>query len=568
MSRPHIHKKKKPDTRLPSAFPLLSGCLLGVVLTTAVPMHAHARGLSAPVVGDGRSSAERVHPSAVYWNPGALGGIEKPTLSLGANLILGSIRYQRNYRGIYQREDSFAFQTPIANQDIDPTKTGWAPNSNIAVVGPQPDFFLAIPIKDTGLVIGAGVAAPYVATAHFPTDGAQRFALQDALIAVAELTVSAAYRINEHVSVGAGLSGVVGYADITRVTDFAAQDLLGDALEGPPVYQSNDFGLNAPTGVRELDVLARPTYLESMLGIGATFNLGVMLDFEPIHIGLSYHHSTRMNFRGTFLLDMDNDFFTQDLAAQGLQFPAHIRGDASLSLTLPNSIKFGMRYDVSDQIGLALGVVWDRWSTVKSFDVVLLSDDLAQPELGIPRTASVQLNRQWKNTIGIDGFIDYKLDEKIAFYGHAGFLQNAVPDETIDASSPDANLVILGAGIHIDFPGRLDLMLDATVHHTLPREVRSSAYDIGNGTYGLTLFNLGAHLGIQLGKLDNARADASSDAIDEDDTMHADAQPQDHDEQLNADTTEAPAPQNASDSVDDEDDFSDFGDFEEFEDFE
>lgn len=472
------------------------------LLACVIPLGAHAAGLSAPGVGDGRSSPEHVAPSAVYWNPGALGMIERPRMTLGVNIIVGSIRYQRNYRGIYQREDSFDFKTPIPTEDIDPNKSGWAPNSNHMVLGPQPDGHIAVPIGNTGLVIGGGLSAPYVATVNYPANGAQRFHIQDALIAAVELTASLAYRINEHISIGAGATAVIGYAQINRITDFAGKDLLGDALEGPPVHQANDFGEDAPTAVRELDVLARPTALQQMLAVGYTFNVGTMLKFDPVRIGLSYHHSTRLNFRGKFRLDMNNDFFTSDLAAQGLQYKPTVRGDASLSFTLPNSIHLGVGWDISPKISVALAASYTFWSRLQSFDVVLRSDDLAQPELGISRTADVTLPRRWKDSIGVDGFLDYRFSERTAIFGHLGFQQNAVPDATIDASSPDGDRIIIGAGLFHDFPGRFDVSIDATVQHTLPREVTASDYDLGNGKYGLTLLNLGAHIGIKLGKKD------------------------------------------------------------------
>lgn len=497
--------------------------------------------------------------------------IERPRMTLGVNIIAGSIRYQRNYRGVYQREDSFDFQTPVPPEDIDPTKSGWADNSNHFVLGPQPDGHLAIPIGDTGLVVAGGLSAPYVATVNYPVNGAQRFHIQDALIAAVEVTASLAYRINEHISIGAGASAVVGYAQINRITDFAGKDLLGNALEGPPVHQPNDFGEDAPTAVRELDVLARPTALQQMLAVGYTFNVGTMLKFDPVRIGLAYHHSTKLNFRGKFRLDMNNDFFTGDLAAQGLNYKPTVRGDASLSFTLPNAIHFGIGWDITPKLSVAFAASYTMWSRLKSFDVVLRSDDLAQPELGISRTADVTLPRRWKDSIGVDGFLDYRFSDRTAIFGHLGFQQNAVPDATIDASSPDADRIIVGAGLFHDFPGRFDVGIDATVHHTLPREVTASDYDLGNGKYGLTLVNLGAHIGIKLGDKDlleptantaahtpdlrtnsvSSDADTSADSTDVD--LDEAPQPSEQDVTSPPDDTADPTPQDGPPEDDTED---------------
>lgn len=467
-------------------------------LVLVVPSFAQASGLSAPAVGDGRSSPERIAPSAVYWNPGALGMIDRPRLVGGANLIIGSIRYQREYRGIYQRSDSFDFQTPISPADVDPAKSGMTPNSNHIVLGPQPDLFGAFPIGTTGLVAGIGFYAPYVAMVNYPDEGAQRFHIQDALIAAFQINPSLAYRITDSISVGAGVSAVVGYAQLNRVTDFAGLDLLGDALEGPPVHQNNDFGSNAPVAVRELDVLARPTSLQQMLALSYTFNIGAMFKFDPVRVGISYNHSVKLNYRGKFRLDMNNDFFTGDLATQGLNYDPTIRGDASLSFKLPNSIHAGIGVDIHPRIGVAVSMSYVFWSTLTAFDVVLRSPQLAQPELGLSDSAKVNLPRNWKNAMTFDAFLDVKVGERTSLYGNLGFQQNAVPDATIDASSPDADRIVVGGGIFHDFPTRFDLMLDAKIQRTLPRHVTSSDHDLGNGRYGLTLISLGAHIGIKL----------------------------------------------------------------------
>lgn len=492
-----------------------SGLAASVVLIAGVGIYstqAKAAGLSAPAVGHGRSSPELIAPSSVFWNPGALGFIDRPKAVGGANLIIGSIRYQREYRGTYQRSDSFDFQTPISPADVDPAKSGFAPTSNHVVLGPQPDLFIALPIKDTGLVAGFGLYAPYVATVNYPKNGAQRFHIQDALILALYLTPSLSYKINDNIAVGGGVSAVIGYAQLNRMTDFASLDLLGDALEGPPVHQNNDFGADAPVGVRELDVLARPTSLQQMLSIGVTFNVGTMIRFDRFRLGLSYNHAVKMNYRGKFRLDMNDDFFTGDLASQGLQYDPTIRGDASLSFTLPNAIHAGVGYDVSRKVGVGVAFSYMFWSRLKAFDVVLRSPQLEQPTLGLSDSAEVTLPREWMNAFTLEGFIDYRPSDVLSFYGSLGFLQNAVPDTTIDASSPDGDRISVGGGVTVAFSSRYDLTLDAKIQHTLPRRVVGSDHDLGNGRYGLTLVSLGAHIGINFGPMARATVDMEAGA--------------------------------------------------------
>lgn len=468
---------------------------------TAAPT-ALASGLSAPSVGTNRSNPTSEDPSAIYWNPAMLGfQREYPQLMLGANLIFGSIRYTRDYRGIYQRPDSFDFALPIDPQDIDPSKSGPQASGNHLVFGPQPDLFLSIPVKDTGLVAGFGLYAPFTAIVDFPDDGAQRFTIQDALIATVYMTPSLAFQISDMFSVGAGVSLVLGYAELTRVQDFAEVSDLGDGLSGPPVNQENDFGPDAPIGVRELDVLARPTEFKHMVATGVTFNLGAALDLGRGRVSAAYQHSAQLDFRGDFVLNMNDDFFTQDLAAQGLEFPPIVKGDASLSFTLPNMIHLGGAFDVTDRWRLTGAFSYYFWSQLEAFNVVLRSDDLAQPDIGIGRTTSIALERQWQNTVALQGIVAHDLSQKTEVWGLAGYQSNAVPDETLDASSPDGNRLEFGLGLAYDLSERIDMILDSKIQHVLTRENRASNYDKGNGKYGLTLLSLGLHLNIRLGKI-------------------------------------------------------------------
>lgn len=464
---------------------------------------AHSSGLSAPSVGTNRSNPTSQDPSAVYWNPAMLGfQQEYPQLMLGANLLLGSIRYTRDYRGTYQSPDSFDFAVPIDPNNVDPTKSGAQASGDHLVVGPQPDLFLSIPIQDTRLVAGFGVYVPYAAIVNFPDDGAQRFTIQDAIIATVYLTPSLAYRVSEKFSVGAGLSLVFGYAELTRVQDFAEVSQLGDGLAGPPVNQENDFGQDAPVGVRELDVLARQADFKSMIATGVTFNVGGALDLGRTRLSLAYQHSIALNFRGSFVLNMDDDFFTQDLASQGLEFPPIVKGDASLSFTLPNILHLGGAFDVTSKMTLTGAISYYFWSQLEAFEVVIQSEDLAQPDLGISSATSIDLERDWKNTFALQGIFSYDTSDRLELWGLAGYQSNAVPDETLDASSPDGDRIELGAGLVYDLSDRLDLMLDLKVQHVLTRVNQASNFDKGNGEYGLTLASAGAHLNIRLGKID------------------------------------------------------------------
>ncbi|MEO1339524.1 MAG: outer membrane protein transport protein, partial [Myxococcota bacterium] len=295
------------------------------------------------------------------------------------------------------------------------------------------------------MVVGLGIYSPYAAVVDYPGDGPQRFQLDEAVIATVNVTPTIAWRPHRAWSIGAGVSYVVGFAELSRIQDFAELSDLGAALER--LDQNNDFGPQAPTGVRELDVMARPIALTGMWAHAATFHAGVA--FAPLaglRFGLTYQHGADLRFAGDFELDMDDDFFTQDLASQGLAYPKRVRGDAELRFSLPKVIRFAARWQGA-QAALGVDIAYSFWSVVESFDVEVRSPDLAQPGVGLPPRTEIRLERNWQDTLGVDILGELRLTSSVLAYLRAGFRTSAVPDATIDAASPDGDRIVGVGGI-------------------------------------------------------------------------------------------------------------------------
>lgn len=464
------------------------------------PNPLRAQGLATAPVGTGDASAATVDPTAVHFNPAMTAyANDGGHIFLGGNLVFGRIRYQREYRGTYQRSDSLDFALPVDPSAIDQGRTGRAEAVEARPIALAPSAFVTLPLGDSGLVAGFGAYAPYAAVIDFDDDGPQRFQLQQATIATVFFTPTLAYRFHDAFTLGAGVSYVLGFAELSRVQDFATVDDVAQALANPPIAQANDFGPNAPVGVRELDVMARRIVLRRGFAHAITFNVGIGSEpVEGLRLGLTYQHSAPMDFRGRFELDMDDDFFTQDLASQGLAYQPRVRGDAVLSFPLPRSLRFAASYDVSEQVGLGVDVAYTFWSMVEDFKVTLRSPDLAQPAVGIPDTTTVRLPRRWRNTLGLDGILRWAPRPDLRFWLRGGYRQAASPDSTIDAASPDGDRLVGGLGGAYRVSGNVSLLVDLGVQHVLERHVVGSDFDLANGTYNMTLVHGGLSLLVDL----------------------------------------------------------------------
>lgn len=465
------------------------------------PSAALASGFAAPSVGPTSSGVTTVDPAASAQNPAAIGFLTERRIVLGGNLLIADLRYQRERLATYQYEDSLDFALPIDPALIDPTKRGVAPEVSDNPIGAVGDVFGAVPIGDLPLVVGVGVYVPYAAMLSLPKNGPQRFQITDAFIAAGQFTPSIAYRPHKLVSLGAGVSYVFGYANISKVQDLATLRDLGEALARPPIGQSNSFGPDADPGVRELSTFARPFSFKNGTAHGATFSIGVTAQPLPdLWIGASYEHSTKMTFRGDFELNMNDPFFTQDLVSQGLSYPPIVRGDATLSFVLPRTARLGIRYDFGDKVGeerrlsAALEGSYTGWSSVSYFDVRLKSRALEQPMLGLPSSTGLKLPRHFKDTFG--GRVRGRLvvSPELSLWAQLGVETGAVPDRTIDMASPDGTRIAVAIGAAQNLTDDLRVILDAQLHTMLERHVVRSDYDLGNGTYGLRIAVIGAHL--------------------------------------------------------------------------
>jgi long-chain fatty acid transport protein len=471
---------------------------------------ASASGLDVPMIGTSMSGAANADAAAIHWNPAMIAYQERGQVNLSLGVVAGRIDYQRTRRGLYQIEDGFQFSEPIDVDYVDPTKTGTSPSVTSPIASPAGDLFVTAPIVKDRLAIGVGVYAPYAAIVSFPREGAQRWQMQEASIAVLHSTLALSVKAHEKISFGAGVSYVLATGSISRVQDFGSVQLFADGLAQEPIGQPNDFGEEAPTTVRELDVLARPFAFTNGVSHGVTFNVGVALrPIDRLTIGFNYDHGSRVRLRGDFTMDMNEEFFTQDLASQGLQFPALVSGEAELAFRLPKRMMLGFALQATKRLRLDLDLELVFWKDLESFDIVLDSEDLEQEALGIPARNEVSIPRNWNNAVHVEVGSHIALSEKVLLFALLGYHSPASPDSTIDAASPDGHRLLGGLGSRFAFNERIALLVDGELQGILPREVTKSHYDLGNGTYRLLIGTVAAHLQIAFGRGGWAKRNAS-----------------------------------------------------------
>jgi len=477
---------------------------------------AFASGFDAPTLGSAQSGPVANDAAATWWNPGRLTALDKTELQVGLGVIVGAVGFQRDIRSAHQYADNLDFAAPVAQEDLDPNKFGRQDKVRAIPVGPAIDAYVAIPAIRDRLVIGLGVGIPYVAVLGFPKDGTQRFAGQSIFLATPHATLALAVKLHRVISIGAGISYVLGNLSLSKVQDFGEVETFGQSLSQPPIGQQNDFGVDAPPEVRELDVLARPVEIRNGFAHGVSFNAGIALQpTDKLTLGLTYHHGARLTFRGKFALDMDDDFFTQDLAAQGLQYPAIVRGKAEVRIRLPKRITLAAGYQITKRFALDGFVGYITYQDFDRIRIRFSSPDLAQPALGLPSTVDQNLVRNWKGTVNTEINGRISATNKLLVSVTAGYNSPASPDTTLDVFSPDGHRLIVGSGIVYRFTERAALLADLEGQFIVPRTNTGSAFDLGNGEYNLFLAAFTLHGQFRFGGRGSKRAKAKSNPATE-----------------------------------------------------
>ncbi|MGB1699715.1 MAG: OmpP1/FadL family transporter, partial [Nannocystaceae bacterium] len=350
----------------------ICGLRVATMVGALSPALATASGFDVPTVGTSVSGPTTADAAAVHFNPAMLSGLEHTQVLGAAQLIVGNVQYTRTRKASYQYADGLELDAPISPAAIDPTKTGVTGQVTATPIAPSGYLFAAGPVIKDRLWLGGGLYAPYAAVLELPDDGPQRWQVIDTTLLVSHAMFSVAVRAHDRVSLGASVGYVGTLLEMHRIQDFAALKTLGEALASPPISQANDLGPDAPTEVRELETLSRPIWLQRTVGHSVTFNAGIVVHpGRDLDLALQYQHGTRVRARGRFVLDMDDPFFTSDLEAQGLDFPARVEGTSRVSFQLPKRLTFGIGGPVNPRVRLDGVLTWSRWSDLDAFDIKL-----------------------------------------------------------------------------------------------------------------------------------------------------------------------------------------------------
>lgn len=419
---------------------------LSLITMMLVPAAVHAGGLFVPlggVLNTGRAGAGVVStrdPNAIAYNPALIALTEGHQILV--DLTWGMMQFD------YQRAPQTEPNGAVSSYEKVSNK---APGITI----PQILFTTDFGTDQFGL--GVGLFPPMAAPVRFPEDGPQRYAIIDMANTLAFTTeIAFAWRPHPRVAIGAGIQNVTFVFKGTGIS-------------------STYFGVLA--GAEDPD-------MDSVITINAadyftpSANFGIWAEpVDGFELGASFQLFSDLQSKdGTFKAALPNHYVYQRSQLKGSKM--------DITMSLPWSVKFGVRYRHGDIFDVELDAWYSGWSRHKNIkiyphDVWLVSNALVDDV----HVGNFTIERNFKDVWGISIGSDWNIIPKTLTV-RAGFMyeSGAAKDDYYSVFTYDNHKFspTIGLSYTIGF-ARLDF---AFAHvHQLPKKVSNGKFKQYNLVY-------------------------------------------------------------------------------------
>lgn len=312
------------------------GVILYEVSTTEI---GHASAGYAARAGD---------PSTVFTNPAGMILLEGTQIMAGLQALYADVKFEPD-------QNTSAF---LGNNDGG-NPIGWLPGANAYISHRASD----------NVSLGLGLLSNFGLGMDYDDDWVGRYYVQDITLIGVSVVPSAAFRLSETFSLGAGVDFMYGILDQKNAVNNIS--LPDGTLE----ISSNDWGIGA--------------------------NLGLLMELsEGSRLGLTYHTPMDLNFKDAPKTSGVGPVL--DTVIQSL-------GELDMGMTVPQTIMASVYHETSDRVALMGNVGWQDWSQFGLVEVTVATDpptDLTidrryQDTWHVAFGGEVQASETWRLSAGL-----------------------------------------------------------------------------------------------------------------------------------------------------------------------
>jgi len=273
-----------------------------------------------------------------------------------------------------------------------------------------PGLYAAFAITND-LRVGIGVNSPFGLKTDYETPWLGQYQALHSKLETVNVNPSIAYRLNNVVSLGAGVNWQRAKAELSQAVYFGA---AGDGvanIEG----DSDAWGWN----------------------VGAMFQLS-----DDMRVGMAYRSNVKQDLDGTVTFSRP----------PGIPSALAPDGDISASVNLPETASVSVFQKFGDKWDLMGDITWTHWSRFKDLTITRSTGALlsTQPE---------NWDDSWRFSLGLN----YHANEKLTLRFGTAYDQTPVPDANRTARIPDNDRIWASIGLQYAFTPAL--LIDVGYSH-------------------------------------------------------------------------------------------------------
>ncbi len=352
-------------------------------------LEQNASGLGNSYAG---SAAVAENASTIFYNPAGMTRLEGVNVSGGVTAIRPSFKFTNQGSAVPGR---------LGDNGGDAGSWAALPNAYVSWQL-NPDWYL-----------GLGIGAPFGLMTEYNDDWTGRYHSKKFSIESINVNPSIAYKVNDRLSLGAGVNWMRLDAEFSR----AVPAVIGGMYLG------------------DMDATVK------MDGDAWGWNLGALYQLAPdTRIGLSYRSKIKIDASGTTRVRNHN--VPNPYAAA---IPAR-SANASTSVELPDTATLSIVHDLDSQWQLLADLSWTGWSSIRSLDIDSGALGKDSQELRFRDT--------WRLALGAN----YKLNRQWTFKGGVAWDQSPVhSDKYRPTALPDSDRYWVSIGAQYNFNDRTSI---------------------------------------------------------------------------------------------------------------
>lgn len=268
------------------------------------------------------------------------------------------------------------------------------------------------------LTVGIGLQVPFGLTTDYNSDWVGRYQALKSELKTININPSIAYKLNDQLSLGAGISAQYVDVELSRAIDFGS---ICVGTLGAPACVPGGFVPQARDG--------KVTVEGDDWGFG--FNLGALFELnEYARFGIAYRSRIQHDLGGDATYSLPTGL-PAPLAAS----PTFTNTGASADLDLPESLSLSAFMQLDRKWSAMADVTWTHWSRFKELRINFNN--------GAPTSVTPE---NFRNTYRVSLALNYRHSDTWKFRGGIAYDQSPVEDEFRTPRVPDENRIWLAFG--------------------------------------------------------------------------------------------------------------------------